>query len=557
VSLLQVMMRNMKTLLLLMMSLSPFCMTSKSKIKVSKGKGGSYSINLGDPSEPKAESDQSREEDTAPPSCDVVRGCTWQDQAGTVDQVIIEMEQKMFTRTEEAIEQLEDIYYNDMVREADEALVVLALARTVQAALGGDNKENNILCEETLAKAVRNLDQINSKDSRKVKPSIYRKVSSLASLQTKLVMSKKAGREKLFETIGEFLFLQGKLMLAREAFLVALRFEGDVDSRLNIVSSPSTIIKKVMSRAIEHEYLSSGACSADLAVDCTESSYPLLQQTKLNSIFWGDVTRSITHEKLEWWLVKANTLSFPHLEEGIYQAGVAAGVYLSRYQRPINAVPGLRAKPVWEVKETGLKKALDKIRENWKVIRDEGLELMKKRRTWRVDPGWVGLPDARGWWGEVAVKGVALHSAAEQSSLCKNALFTCRMIQQFPEASGCPKCKASFSLVDGHTHIPAHAGPTNARLRAHMGLVVPKKGDVHMRIANQTVGWKTGKWTIIDDSFEHEIVNDSDGQRLILLVDFRHPDISRENKEEFNWSREDMKNSGLSRSESIIGGFPS
>ena len=88
-------------------------------------------------------------------------------------------------------------------------------------------------------------------------------------------------------------------------------------------------------------------------------------------------------------------MSFSHLEEGIYQAGVAAGVYLSRYQRPINAVPGLRAKPVWEVKETGLKKALDKIRENWKVIRDEGLELMKQRRKWRVDPGWVGLPDSR------------------------------------------------------------------------------------------------------------------------------------------------------------------
>ena len=34
----------------------------------------------------------------------------------------------------------------------------------------------------------------------------------------------------------------------------------------------------------------------------------------------------------------------------------------------------------------------------------------------------------------------------------------CRMIQQFPEASGCPKCKASFSLVQAGTVIPAHAG---------------------------------------------------------------------------------------------------
>ena len=121
----------------------------------------------------------------------------------------------------------------------------------------------------------------------------------------------------------------------------------------------------------------------------------MLQQTKLNTIFWGDKTRSATHEKLEWWLAKAKTLSFSNLEEGIYQAGIAAGIYLSRYQRPINAVPNLRAKPVWEVKETGLKKALNKIKENWKVIRDEGLELMKQRKRWMVDPGWVGLPDSR------------------------------------------------------------------------------------------------------------------------------------------------------------------
>ena len=395
----QVMMINKRLLLLLLMSLSPVWLTSKHKVKVLKGAGGQYNIQLGDPAEAAAESDHSRE-DPAPPICDVVRGCSWHvmgvsEQARAVDKVIVELEQKMFTRTKEAIDQLEDIYYNDKVRDADEALVVLALARTVQAALGGDNDETDDLCEKTLAMAVRHLEQLNHKPSRQVRPAIYRKASTLSTLQTKLLLIKQAGKEKLFEKIGEYLFLEGKLMLAREAFLMALRFEGNQESKLNIVSSPSTIIKKVMSKAIEHEYLSSGVCSKDLDDDCTDPSYPMLQQTKLNTIFWGDKTRSATHEKLEWWLAKAKTLSFSNLEEGIYQAGIAAGIYLSRYQRPINAVPNLRAKPVWEVKETGLKKALNKIKENWKVIRDEGLELMKQRKRWMVDPGWVGLPDSR------------------------------------------------------------------------------------------------------------------------------------------------------------------
>ena len=78
-----------------------------------------------------------------------------------------------------------------------------------------------------------------------------------------------------------------------------------------------------------------------------------------------------------------------------------------------------------------------------------------------------------------------------------NIFAMIRMIQQFPEASGCPKCKAAFSLVEKNTKIPAHAGPTNTRLRAHLGLIVPKKGDVHMRIANQTVSWKPGKVNIL------------------------------------------------------------
>ena len=191
----------------------------------------------------------------------------------------------------------------------------------------------------------------------------------------------------------------------------------------------------------------------------------------------------------------------------------------------------------------------------------------------------------------MAVKGVALHSASEQAVMCRNAILTCRsflllssaivfekvcpsdlnltnipdafslltrLLQQFPQSSSCPKCKASFSLISGNTTIPPHAGPTNSRLRAHLGLVVPKKGEVNIRVGNETVGWKPGKWTVIDDSFEHEVVNNGNGPRLILLVDFRHPDVGRSegHREEFNWSKEDMTTAGLARSGSVRGGFP-
>ena len=81
------------------------------------------------------------------------------------------------------------------------------------------------------------------------------------------------------------------------------------------------------------------------------------QRNRLNEVFWGDQTRAATHQRLEWWLAQIRNLNFPHLEEHLFRyfslytqslnfcrAGVEAGVYLSRYQRPISAQPGLRAR---------------------------------------------------------------------------------------------------------------------------------------------------------------------------------------------------------------------
>lgn len=37
--------------------------------------------------------------------------------------------------------------------------------------------------------------------------------------------------------------------------------------------------------------------------------------------------------------------------------------------------------------------------------------------------------------------------------------------------------------------------------------------------------WKEGQFIIIDDSFEHEVWHTGASDRLILIVDFWHPDI--------------------------------
>lgn len=75
------------------------------------------------------------------------------------------------------------------------------------------------------------------------------------------------------------------------------------------------------------------------------------------------------------------------------------------------------------------------------------------------------------------------------------------------------------------THIAAHRGPTNLRLRCHLGLSVPD-GDCAIRVGDETRGWTEGRCIVFDDRFEHEAWNHADSDRLVLIVDLWHPGLS-------------------------------
>jgi Aspartyl/Asparaginyl beta-hydroxylase len=82
---------------------------------------------------------------------------------------------------------------------------------------------------------------------------------------------------------------------------------------------------------------------------------------------------------------------------------------------------------------------------------------------------------------------------------------------------------AYFSVLPPHAHIKAHRGPTNKRLRIHLGLQVPP--GCRMRVGHETRRWAGGRCLVFDDSWEHEVWNDSAAPRSILLLDIVHPDL--------------------------------
>ena len=73
-------------------------------------------------------------------------------------------------------------------------------------------------------------------------------------------------------------------------------------------------------------------------------------------------------------------------------------------------------------------------------------------------------------------------------------------------------------------HVWPHCGPTNCRVRCHLGLVTPP--GPRIRVGNETRAWEQGRFIIFDDSFEHEVWHDGESVRLVLIIDVWHPELS-------------------------------
>ena len=93
-----------------------------------------------------------------------------------------------------------------------------------------------------------------------------------------------------------------------------------------------------------------------------------------------------------------------------------------------------------------------------------------------------------------------------------------------------PRGPVYFSVLNSHVHIRAHCGPTNARIRLHLGRQVPT--GAFMRVGEEKRTWKRGKCLVFDDSWEHEVWNRSDQLRAVLLMDTGHPQRGMEQHEE-------------------------
>lgn len=154
----------------------------------------------------------------------------------------------------------------------------------------------------------------------------------------------------------------------------------------------------------------------------------------------------------------------------------------------------------------------------WQGVRRELDQVMTRRE--RI-PNFqdilkeVNLIQADDQWQTFFLAGIGMDCSANAAH-CPETMRVLRMI---------PNMKtAFFSILAPNKHIPAHRGAYNGLLRLHLGLQIPSPAEqCRVRVGNTVRHWREGEVLIFDDTFDHEVWNDTDGYRVVLFVDFARP----------------------------------
>ncbi len=170
------------------------------------------------------------------------------------------------------------------------------------------------------------------------------------------------------------------------------------------------------------------------------------------------------------------------------------------------------------VHDSGAFSFIAPIEANWTKIRAELDELLKNRAGLPAfhqispDQHYISRGDD---WKVFILFGFGVPSERN----CARCPETARLLRGVPGLQS-----AWFSILAPHYHIPRHRGVTKTLLRAHLGLIIPAQRDkCVMQVGKRMVGWEPGKCLVFDDFYKHEVWNDTDEERVVLIFDFERP----------------------------------
>ncbi|CDX39771.1 conserved hypothetical protein [Mesorhizobium sp. ORS 3359] len=159
----------------------------------------------------------------------------------------------------------------------------------------------------------------------------------------------------------------------------------------------------------------------------------------------------------------------------------------------------------------------------WQEIRDEALaaKLNKAPRFHDIMPEQADISANDGLdWRMFVLKA---YDMTVPENLARMPVLS-RLLTECPEVKS-----AAVSFLAPRKHIPPHRGPFRGIMRFHLGLAIPKQPDGRpatiMMINHEERRIADGECMLWDDTFEHEVMNNSDQPRVALLLDVWRPQM--------------------------------
>lgn len=160
----------------------------------------------------------------------------------------------------------------------------------------------------------------------------------------------------------------------------------------------------------------------------------------------------------------------------------------------------------------------DELEQHWQTIRGEAEQLLHTRD--HVPPlSEISRDHAKIAHGEDWRSLFLWAYGIRIDHNCTKCPETTRLVERIPDLQ-----TAMFSILEPGTHIPPHKGVTQAIFNSHLGLIVPGDADdCWINIDGEYHGWSPGKLLAFDDTYRHEVRNDTSGDRVVLLLQVKRP----------------------------------
>jgi aspartate beta-hydroxylase len=209
--------------------------------------------------------------------------------------------------------------------------------------------------------------------------------------------------------------------------------------------------------------------------------------------------------------------------EKIAKMGVQRGVWGKWQQRPPHLVPRLRSQPWWDTAAFPWCALLER---SFDAIREEVLALRRGAPEKFTPVGGRAAHDhtlvAAGEWREFPLFGNGM-KYADNCARCPRTAAAMECVAPAMELAMAAGGETLFSTLKPGTHLRPHCGSTNTRLTCHLGIVVPD--GVSIRAGDEWREWREGECLVFDDSWEHEVQHRGSSDRVVLLINFWHPDL--------------------------------